>query len=50
MTKRCNWQQPFLNQQKEEIDCRNYFILSLHEIMEPGQEQTHSPWICIQAR
>ena len=26
-----NWQLPFLNQQKGENDCRNYFMINLHE-------------------
>ena len=42
----CNWQQPFLNQQKEENDRRNYFMISLHESMGPGWDQTLDLWIC----
>ena len=30
-----NWQLPFLNQRKEENDCRKYFMISLHERMLP---------------
>ena len=41
-----NWQQPFLNQQKEENDHRNYFMIKLHKSMGPGGDQTHVPWIC----
>ena len=30
-----NWQLPFLNQQKEENGCRNYFMTKIHERMLP---------------
>ena len=44
----CNWQQPFLNQQKEENDCRNYFMINLHKRMGLGRNQTCNTWICSQ--
>ena len=42
----CTWQQPFLNQWKEENDCRNHFMFNLHESMERGWNRTRDPWIC----
>ena len=44
----CNWQQPFLNQQKEENDHKNYFMINLHQSMGPGRDQTRDPWIWCQ--
>ena len=29
-----------------ENDCRNYFMINLHESMGPGRDQTRDPWIC----
>ena len=34
----------------EENDCRNYFMINLHESMGPGRDQTSDPWICRQTR
>ena len=33
-----------MNQWKEENDCINYFMIILHESMEPGRDQTRDPW------
>ena len=41
-------QQPFMNQQKEENDHRNYFMINLHKSMGPGRDRTLGPWICSQ--
>ena len=30
---------------REDNDCRNYFMINLHESMGPGQDQTHSPYL-----
>ena len=35
---------------REENDCRNYFMINLHESMGPGRDQTRGPWICSQTR
>ena len=32
--------EPFLNQRKEENDCRNYFMINLDESMGPGQDRS----------
>ena len=37
------WQQPFLNQRKEQNDCRNYFTITLHESMGRDRDQTRDP-------
>ena len=42
----CNWQQPCLNQQKEENGRINYFMINLHESMGPGRDQTRDPMWC----
>ena len=34
------------SQQKEENDCRIYFLINLHESMGPGCDRTRDPWIC----
>ena len=39
----CIWQEPFLNQRKEENECRNYFMLNLRVSMHPGRDGTHDP-------
>ena len=39
----------WMNQQ-EENDSRNYFMINLHESMEPGRDRTRDPWICSQTR
>ena len=35
---------------REENDCRNYFMINLHESMGLCQDQTRDPWICGQTR
>ena len=33
---------------REENGHRNYFMINLHECMEPGRDRTRDPWICSQ--
>ena len=42
---KCNWKQPFLNQQEENVH-RNYYIINIHISMVQSQDQTRDPSIC----
>ena len=35
---------------REENDCRNHFMINLHESMGPDWDRTRDPWICSQTR
>ena len=39
-----------MNQQKEENDRRNHFMINLHESMGQDRDRTRNPWICSQTR